>query len=1793
MTTDRIRRGCIQCGIIVLIPLALFAIYTAAAPYIARSAPQLAAINGLNPSSAVAGGADFVLTITASDFDTNTVRVLWNSALLLGSFAVNTSTVTVTVPAANIAVAGYASVVLTDAVNGLTNPATFTVLNPAPAIGSASPLSVTAGNAFTVTITGSGFVTSTAVNLASIPLSVSGQTSVTLTAIAASGLFTRSGSYTLTVSNPAPGGGSAASEFMVLSAAPEAVHISPPAATLAVNAQQLFTASGADAYGNTVSPLTVTWALSPAISGAIVSTGALTMAFRAGTAPGIFPAGIMAGVSGITGTADLTVTAGPLAAIHLTPAGATLAPGGTQLFTASGTDSLGNPVTPVSVSWVISPGVAGSVVSSGPLTAEVSSGTTAGYYPSAVQASTAGITGTAALTVTAGALSRIDVVPAAAVLSVHASTPFTATGYDAYGNTVAPLTVTWSTVTASVGIVTPTGPLNAIFQAGAAPGIYPAAVRASAGGLTGTADVTVTAGTLQVIRLAPASATLGISATQTFTASGEDAFGNAVALPAVTWSVTPAVAGSVVSSGPLTAEVSSGTTADYYPAAIRTTLSGVTGTADLTVTAGALSRIDVIPASAALAVNATAPFTATGYDAYGNPIAPLSVTWSVTPSVAGSVLSFGPLTATFQAGTVAGTYLGALRATASGVMGTADIVVAPGALNSIVVTPPSRTLSVTASAAFTAAGYDTYGNAVAPLSVTWSVSPSVAGSVLSFGTLTATFQAGTVAGTYLSALRATAFGVTGTADITVAPGALASISIAPPSRTLSVTASGAFTATGYDGYGNLIAPLSVTWSVTPGTAGSVLSFGPLTATFQAGTVAGTYLGALRATASGVMGTADIVVAPGALNAITLTPGAPAVVVSTTQVFTAVGTDIYGNILPSLSVTWSIAPVAAGRIVSSQSLTLVMRAGTVAGLYTAAIRATAYGVTAAADLTVVPGALASLTLSPNAATLPVYTAQTFTALGYDSYGNWIMTLSPNWSFSSAAGTITSQSWLTAEFRTGTVPGTYPAAIRASSAGITATADITVVAGPVYRISLDPLLVSLPISTSQLFTATAYDIYSNVVPGQSMLWSALPGAGAISSYGPLTASFMSGPTPGTYFNAVQATVNGVVGSADIIVREGAVAQVIITPSVATLPVNAQQLFTATVVDAANNPLDLPVTWLPPTGGTIQSSGTFTMLLRAGTLAQYFSKGVQAAQGIVIGTADLNVTPGALASIVLTPSAASLPVSATQLFTAVGSDVYGNNIPGFSVLWSVSPTLAGAIQSSAGVTAVFRSGTLVGAYAGAIRARNGSISDTSDIAVLPGTLARITVTPTAATLAVNATAPFTASGFDRFGNAVSGINITWTVAPAQAGAIVSSGPVTALFQAGIAAGIYPDAVMAHSGALTASADVTVVAGALASITINPATTSLAISGTQNYTASGADVYGNAVPGLALSWSADSAAGRIILSGTTTATLRAGTQAGSHPQAVRASQGGVTGTADVTVRPDPPAQLTVQASPVLIRTDGISRSLIAVNVFDRYGNAISAGAAVSLAVNCAGQCVIAPAWGTTGADGTFTAALTSTLRSVTQTVGSTIRLTATVSPAVAPGGLITGLSSVSGVFTPFRTYLPLAMLRYQLNNHTVCTAEPLTPPATVIQPADQFNLYRFTATASSYDFQLQNYPSSGNLIVYQIVADNCASSSSMDVNTIASTGIIAGQPLQWSTGNIMTPGLQYLVFVYNASGSNPALYTLSISPSPALNLGLFPLPAARALPGKTFTVDSTLPQSALLAGLPGNGDTTQPQGP
>lgn len=137
--------------------------------------------------------------------------------------------------------------------------------------------------------------------------------------------------------------------------------------------------------------------------------------------------------------------------------------------------------------------------------------------------------------VSPGPLATITVTPNPQTLGIGALQPFVAVGRDADGKIV-PITPVWSVVASGGSINSASG----LFTAGTVTGTYANTVRATSGGISGSATVTVTApGVLAAITVLPNPATMNPNGSQQFTAVGRDVTGAVVPItPApVAWSV--------------------------------------------------------------------------------------------------------------------------------------------------------------------------------------------------------------------------------------------------------------------------------------------------------------------------------------------------------------------------------------------------------------------------------------------------------------------------------------------------------------------------------------------------------------------------------------------------------------------------------------------------------------------------------------------------------------------------------------------------------------------------------------------------------------------------------------------------------------------------------------------------------------------------------------------------------------------------------------------------------------------------------------------------------------------------------------------------------------------------------------------------------------------------------------------------------------------------------------------------------------------------------------------------------
>jgi YVTN family beta-propeller protein len=162
----------------------------------------------LSPASATAGGGAFTLTVNGSNFVAGSV-VRWDGADRTTIF-VNATQLTASIPLTDIATAGTVAVtVFNPALGGGTSgPLTFTINNPVPVLTSISPSSAVGGGpAFTLTVNGSNFVSGSVVEWGGAARTTTFISSTQLTAAIPSTDLLVSGTVSVLVFNPLPGGG--------------------------------------------------------------------------------------------------------------------------------------------------------------------------------------------------------------------------------------------------------------------------------------------------------------------------------------------------------------------------------------------------------------------------------------------------------------------------------------------------------------------------------------------------------------------------------------------------------------------------------------------------------------------------------------------------------------------------------------------------------------------------------------------------------------------------------------------------------------------------------------------------------------------------------------------------------------------------------------------------------------------------------------------------------------------------------------------------------------------------------------------------------------------------------------------------------------------------------------------------------------------------------------------------------------------------------------------------------------------------------------------------------------------------------------------------------------------------------------------------------------------------------------------------------------------------------------------------------------------------------------------------
>ncbi len=317
-------------------------------------------------------------------------------------------------------------------------------------------------------------------------------------------------------------------------------------------------------------------------------------------------------------------------------------------FTAQVLDSSGNPIAGETVTWSTADGTILENRGGGVFRTKAEGTTTV----TATSASNNTFTATAQVTVQQVATS-VEVTPTGHTFTaLGEEQQFSATAYDANGQTMAAALFLWTTSDQDVvsvddnGLVTSegTGTADVIAEAATASAVSGAPAALQGTGVTGSTSVTVDQEP-STVAVHPSQATInGPGNTRDFTATALDANGHEVAGTTFGWSSSDEGVATIDDQGTATS-VASGTTTITAEARKNGAATGVTGTATLEVTETILN-VSVDPTEATLTrPGETVTLEASTVDQNGDPVTNVTYAWSSDDEEVATVDQEGVVTA--------------------------------------------------------------------------------------------------------------------------------------------------------------------------------------------------------------------------------------------------------------------------------------------------------------------------------------------------------------------------------------------------------------------------------------------------------------------------------------------------------------------------------------------------------------------------------------------------------------------------------------------------------------------------------------------------------------------------------------------------------------------------------------------------------------------------------------------------------------------------------------------------------------------------------------------------------------------------------------------------------------------------------------------------------------------------------------------------------------------------------------------------------------------------------------------
>ncbi|MBE0596901.1 MAG: DUF3494 domain-containing protein [Desulfuromonadales bacterium] len=419
---------------------------------------------------------------------------------------------------------------------------------------------------------------------------------------------------------------------------------------------------------------------------------------------------------------------------------------------------------------------------------------------------------------------------------------------------------------------------------------------------------------------------------------------------------------------------------------------------------------------------------------------------------------------------------------------------------------------------------------------------------------------------------------------------------------------------------------------------------------------------------------------------------------------------------------------------------------------------------------------AFTVTPATASIPAGSSQLFTAtVTYANGTTENVTADATW----VSDTPGVAAFLTTPGVAAGVTGGV-AGLTATFGTQTATATLTVNDAVLVSIVVTPATASIPVGSSQQYTAMAtYSFGPDVDVTDTATWTSANVPVGGTPVATLSTNFLPGAGDATGdvsgIAGITATFGAQTATATLTVNAAVLESITVTPATPSIPAGGIQQFIAmanySFGPSVNVTENIGTIWTStnvPTGGAAVATMSQNGVPGAGSATGNIGgiATITAIFGTQSGTATLTVNDAVLESITVTPATATVPAGESQQFTAMATYSFGPdvNVTQTAIWTTANVPVGGTLVATMSENLLPGAGRATGEVGGtsAITATFGAQSGTATLTVNEAVLVSILVTPEIASIPVGESQQFTAMATYSFGPDVDVTETaTWTSA------------------------------------------------------------------------------------------------------------------------------------------------------------------------------------------------------------------------------------------------------------------------------------------------------------------------------------------------------------------------------------------------------------------------------------------------